>query len=223
MQKHACFSDVFERFHTLQGHYRKNCTSHNVANHCRIFRMTVHSRPRCGTIAFIFPILLTTRKEFVIMPRVAPITGKSDVATEYHGVVDGVLKVFGQVRGPFSMLLHSPELAEQMLGLGNFYREKSIVEPKDRSLAILVGVRERQGAYVWAAQVNAARRAGVREEAIDVIRARKDPAGLPVEEREIITYAEQPIRNNRVDQAAFDALKNRHGVQWLVELTAAAN
>src|SRR5215510_15092018 len=141
----------------------------------RIFRMTVHSRPRCGTIAFAFPILLTARKELVIMPRVAPITGKSDVAAEHHDVVDGVLKVFGQIRGPFSMLLHSPELAKQMLGLGNFYRDKSIVAPKDRSLAILVGVRERQGAYVWAAQVNAARRAGVREEAIDVIRARKDP------------------------------------------------
>jgi 4-carboxymuconolactone decarboxylase len=157
------------------------------------------------------------------MPRVAPITGKADVAPEYHGVVDGVLKVFTQVRGPFSMLLHSPELAEQMLNLGNFYRENSIVAPKDRSLAILVGVRERQGAYVWAAQVNAARRAGVREEAIDVIRAKKDPAALPVEEREIVTYAEQLICNNRVDQAVFDALKNRHGVQWLVELTAAAN
>jgi len=157
------------------------------------------------------------------MPRVAPITGKSDVATEYHDVVDSVLKVFGQVRGPFSMLLHSPKLAEQMMNLGNFYRDESIVAPKDRSLAILVGVRERQGAYVWAAQVNAARRAGVREEAIDVIRTRKDPTGLPVEEREIVTYAEQLICNNRVDQAAFDALKNRHGVQWLVELTAAAN
>ena|SRR5947209_4495942 len=23
MQKHACFSDVFERFHTLQGHYQE--------------------------------------------------------------------------------------------------------------------------------------------------------------------------------------------------------
>jgi 4-carboxymuconolactone decarboxylase len=157
------------------------------------------------------------------MPRVAPVTGKPDVAAEYHGVVDSVLKVFGQVRGPFSMLLHSPKLADPMMNLGNFFRDDCIVAPKDRSLAILVGVRERQGAYVWAAQVNAARRAGVREEAIDVIRARKDPAGLPVEEREIVTYAEQLICNNRVDQATFDALKNRHGVQWLVELTAAEN
>jgi 4-carboxymuconolactone decarboxylase len=157
------------------------------------------------------------------MPRVAPITGKSDVPAEYHAVVDGVLQVFGQVRGPFSMLLHSPKLAERMLGLVNFYRDGTIVEGKDRSLAILVAARERRGAYVWAAQVNAARRAGVREEAIALIRAKGDPGKLPAEEREIVTYAEQLICNNRVDQAAFDALKNRHGVQWLVELTAAAN
>ena len=54
------------------------------------------------------------------MPRVAPITGKSDVPAEYHDVVDGVLQVFGQIRGPFSMLLHSPKLAERMLNLREF-------------------------------------------------------------------------------------------------------
>jgi 4-carboxymuconolactone decarboxylase len=157
------------------------------------------------------------------MPRVAPITGKSDVPAQYHGVVDEVLKVFGNVRGPFSMLLHSPKLAEKMLSIGNFYRDDSIVAGKDRSLAILVGVRERQGAYVWSAQVNAARRAGVRDEAIDVIRTKGDASKLPAEEREIINYAEQLFRKNRVDQPAFDALVKRHGVQWLVELTASAN
>ena len=157
------------------------------------------------------------------MPRIAPITGKSDVPAEYHGVVDAVLKVFGRVGGPYSVVLHSPKLAERVLGMGGFFREESIVAPKDRSLAILVAARERQGAYVWAAQVNAARRAGVREEAIDLIRAKGDPAKLPVEEREIVTYAQQLLRSNRVDQAAFDTLLSRHGVQWLVELTAAAN
>ena len=157
------------------------------------------------------------------MPRVAPITGKSDVPAEHHAVVDGVLQTFGQVRGPFSMLLHSPKLAERVLGIVNFYRNDSIVEPKLRSLAILVAAREREGAYVWSAQVAAARRAGVREEAIDLIRAKGDPARLPVEEREIVTYAQQLLRTNRSDQAAFDALRGRYSVQWLVELTAAAN
>jgi 4-carboxymuconolactone decarboxylase len=156
------------------------------------------------------------------MPRIAPVTGKADVPAQYHPIVDEVLKVFGNVRGPFSMLLHSPKLADRMLAIGNFYRDESVVAGKDRSLAILVGVRERQGAYVWSAQVNAARRAGVRDEATDVIRKKGDAAKLTAEEREIITYAEQLFRKNRVEQSAFDALLKRHGAQWLLELTAGA-
>jgi 4-carboxymuconolactone decarboxylase len=158
------------------------------------------------------------------MPRIDLVAGKSDVPAEYHAVVDDVLKVFEQIRGPFSVLLHSPGLAERVLNLGNFFRSnETVVEPKDRSLAILVAAREREGAYVWAAQVAAARRAGVREEAIDLIRAKGDPAQLPAEERDIVTYAQQLVQKNRIDQAAFDALKQRHDVQWLVELTVATN
>jgi len=157
------------------------------------------------------------------MPRVAPITGKSDVPSSHHAVVDGVMKVFGSVRGPFSMLLHSPKLAERILPLVTFFRDESVVDAKLRSIAILSAVREREAAYVWAAQVGAARRNGLREEVIDLLRAKGDPAKLPAEERDIVTYIRQLMRTNRVDQTVFDALKNRHDAQWMVELTAAAN
>ena len=157
------------------------------------------------------------------MPRVAPITGKSDVPAEHHAVVDAVVKVFGNVRGPFSMLLHSPKLAERVLPLVTFFRDESIVEPKLRSVAILTAVREREAVYVWSAQVGAARRNGLREEVIDLLRAKGDPGPLPAEEREIVTYTRQLMRTNRVEQAVFDALAKRHGTQWLLELTAAAN
>jgi 4-carboxymuconolactone decarboxylase len=162
------------------------------------------------------------RKE-IAMPRVAPITGTSDVPAAYHSVVDAVVKVFGGVRGPFSMLLHSPKLAERVLPLVTFFRDESVVEAPLRSIAILTAVREREAAYVWAAQVAAARRNGLREEVIDLIRAKGDPGKLPAEEGEIVTYVRQLMRTNRSDRAVFDALERRHGVQWLVELTAAAN
>ena len=157
------------------------------------------------------------------MPRIPPIIGKADVAAEYHSVVDDVVKVFGSVRGPFSMLLHSPKLAARLLPLVTFNREDNVVEPKLRSLAILSAVREREAAYVWAAQVGAARRAGVHEEVIDLIRAKGDPAQLSEEERDIVTYVRQLMRTNRVDQPVFDRLKNRHDAQWMVELTEVAN
>ena len=157
------------------------------------------------------------------MPRIPTISSRNDLRPEQQAAADAVVKVFGSIRGPFSVLLHSPKLAERMLGLVTFYREETVVEARHRSLAILAAVREREGAYVWAAQVAAARRGGVSEAAIDLLRGKGDPAALPADEREIVAYTRQLVRTNRVDQAAFDALLKRHGVQWLVELTAAAH
>src|SRR5499433_862499 len=153
------------------------------------------------------------------MPRIKAIADRSSVAPAHHHVVDAVRKVFGNVRGPFSMLLHSPALAERLLPLVLFFREQSVVDPKLRSVAILSAVREREAAYVWAAQVGAARRAGLREEVIDLIRAKGDPGALPEEERDIVTYVRQLMRTNRVEQAVFDRLKSRHDERWMVELT----
>jgi 4-carboxymuconolactone decarboxylase len=153
--------------------------------------------------------------------RITAKTGKDNVAPEHHHVVDGVIETFGQVRGPFSVLLHSPNLAERLLPLVHFFRNGTTVAGKDLSLAVLVGARQREGDYVWARQVDVARRNGVREEAIDLIGAKGDPATLPPDERDIVVYARQLAETNRIDQAAFDALKAKHDEQWMVELTAA--
>jgi 4-carboxymuconolactone decarboxylase len=157
------------------------------------------------------------------MPRVPAITGKDDLAPEHQYVIDQVMGVFGRIRGPFSMLLHSPKLAERLLPMVPFAREGSIVEPQLRQVAVLTAVRERDANYVWAAQVDASRRMGLREAVIDLLRAKGDPASLSEDERDIVVYMRQLMRTNRIEQAVFDALRARHSVQWMVELTAIAN
>jgi len=155
------------------------------------------------------------------MPRITPITSKSQLAPEHQPVFDAVEKVYGNIRGPWTMLLHSPKLTEKMLPLTPFLWHESIIEGKLRSVGILAAVREREAAYVWAAQVGMARKNGVREDIIDLLRAKGDAGKLPMPERDIVNYVRQLLRNNRVDQATFDSLKNRFGAQWLVELTVA--
>ena len=157
------------------------------------------------------------------MPRIPPIAAKTDMAPEHQYVFDQVMGVFGRIRGPFSMLLHSPKLAERLLPMVPFAREGTIVEPQLRQIAVLTAVREREANYVWAAQVDASRRAGLREPVIDLLRAKGDPAGMPPDERDIVTYVRQLMRTNRVEQPVFDSLRDRHSAQWLVELTAVAN
>ncbi len=118
---------------------------------------------------------------------------------EYHGVVDEVLKVFGGIRGPFSILLHSPKLAERLLKARHLQsRGKRRRPAKLRSLAILAAVREREAAYVWAAQVGAARRAGVPRGGHRPAPRQGRPRGLPGEERDIVNYTRQLMRTNRV-------------------------
>ena len=70
------------------------------------------------------------------MPRIVPVTGKSDVPSEHHHVVDDVVKVFGGVRGPFSILLHSPKLAARALGLGSTLTTRHIGYEKEVDAAM---------------------------------------------------------------------------------------
>ena len=155
------------------------------------------------------------------MPRLDPITTKAALAPEHQGVGDAVLQVFGHIRGPFSMLLHSPVLAERLLPMVRFAREDTIVGPANlRFAAILTAARECDAAYVWAAQVEQARKNGIREDLIDLIRAKGDTGKLPPDEREIVSYVRQLMRNHRAGQVTFDALKEKYSAQWIVELTA---
>mgnify|MGYP003335340481 FL=1 len=157
------------------------------------------------------------------MARTKPITAKSDLAPEHHAAADAVLKVFGHIRGPFGVLLHSPSLAERLAPMVGFVRDDTIVEPNLRFVAILGAARECDAPYVWAAQVALARKHKIREDLIDHIRARRDPAALPADERDILNYTLQLTRTHKVGKALFDVLHDRHGVQWLVELTATLN
>ena len=156
------------------------------------------------------------------MPRLTPITSKPALPEEHRHVADKVVGVFGHIRGPFSMLLHSPQLAEQLLPLVTFVRAANVIEPRLRFAAILAAVRENDAEYVWAAQVEQARKSGIGEALIETLRARGDASKLPQDEREIVTYIRELVRGKRVSDATFKPLKDKYSAEWLVELTAIA-
>jgi 4-carboxymuconolactone decarboxylase len=157
------------------------------------------------------------------MPRATPIHDKSQVPAEAQHVAEDVIGVFGRIRGPFSVFLNSPKLADKMLALVKFNRTDCVVEPRLLSHAILAAVREKESAYVWSAQVGAAQRAGVDPKTIDILRAKGDVSHLSDEERDIVTLTRQLMRTNRADYAVFNRLLGKHDAQWLTELITVAH
>ena len=156
------------------------------------------------------------------MLRVTPITTEDQVSPEHRPVFDAVAEGRGSVRGPFSILMYSPPLCQGVLDQGTFLRFQSLVKPAEGELAICAVAREKDCPYVWAAHVTGARKAGVREEAITAVRDRRDATGLISAERAIVSFVRQLLRTNRVESQVFDALKDRYGAPWLVELTGIA-
>ena len=154
------------------------------------------------------------------MPRIELITEKSQIPDDRHQEYDEIVGVLGRVGGPFGVLMHSPGLAEMVCKTGAHVRLQSSLTMVERELVILSLCREKDAAYEWAAHVGTARKAGMRDEAIEVMRNGGDTGGLKPDERDIIDYVRQLHRGNRIEQSLFDALKDRHGVRWLVELTA---
>ena len=63
-------------------------------------------------------------------------------------------------------------------------------------------------------------KAGVRREAIAAVRDHRAPAGLTEDEALVVAYVVQLLQHHRVDDATFAAMRDRFGVEGVVELTA---
>ena len=152
--------------------------------------------------------------------RLPLLTARENVADEDRPVFDAVAEGRGSVRGPFAVLMYAPPLCRRIFDVSNYLRFDSALSPAVRELATIATAREKDCPYVWAAHAPAARREGVSEPTIAVVRDRGDVDVLPATERDVVEYARQALGAHRVTQDLFDRLRERHGVPWLVELTA---
>jgi 4-carboxymuconolactone decarboxylase len=154
------------------------------------------------------------------MPRIKMISDKSEITTAQHAEFDSIVGVLHGVRGPFSVLMHSPGLAQKVMEAGAQVRLGSTLSQVERELAVIAVSREKDARYEWAAHVKAGRAAGMREEVIEAVRHREDVNELEADERDIIMFVRQLLRTNKVERPLFDQLISRHSERWLVELTA---
>jgi 4-carboxymuconolactone decarboxylase len=152
------------------------------------------------------------------MARVKTIQSKSDVPKGGEAVWDAIAESRGRVVGPFTVLLHNPELAKRIAHTGAYVRFEGTLPQDVRELAILTVAREMNCLYEWAAHAPLARKAGVREDAIVATRDRKLDK-LNDTEKPVAAFVSQLLGKKRVDEPLFRALEQRFGVPGLVELT----
>ena len=154
------------------------------------------------------------------MARLSSITSKDQVAAKDQAAFDAIVASRGAVQGPFTMFLHSPELAQRAAHLGAYVRFEGSLDMRVRVLAAMTVAREFEALYVWGAQTGGARRLGVPEATITAIRENHS-RGVAPEDAQIIDFTRALLRRHRIDDVTAKAVLARFGNDEFIQLTGA--
>jgi len=154
------------------------------------------------------------------MARLPDILGS--LSPEAQKVYDRIAAKRSKIGGPYVPLLHHPELAERLGGLGEYLRFEGTLPGDLRELAILRTARHVAQPHEWAMHAPVALREGLPGDIIEHVRSRADLSKLPARYVRAALIVQHVLARESVPQALQDATEQEVGVTGLVELVVLA-
>src|SRR5215510_12169995 len=121
--------------------------------------------------------------------------------------------------GPYALLAHMPEMAQQLEAWRTYLRAEESVPQKLQELVMLTVAREMDCAFIWYAHAAAARQAGVRDDIVDNIREQRELTNLDPDELTVVHFTRELLQNRKVSQPTFDAAMTHFGQRGMMTLT----
>ena len=121
--------------------------------------------------------------------------------------------------GPYSLLLHMPEMAQRLEALRTYLRDEASLSQKLQELVMISVASEMGCAFIWYAHAAAARQIGIRDDIVDSIRERRALTNLDPEEQTVVDFTRELLQNRKVSRPTFDAATARFGQRGTMALT----
>jgi 4-carboxymuconolactone decarboxylase len=170
-------------------------------------KTTVKKRP-LKKVAAMGPIRLPAIEDDKLTPEQRALMG---------AIASGPRGTF-KMSGPFFCYLHAPAFGELAQKLGAHCRYGTSIAPRLTELAILTTAHLWKAHYEWAAHEPQALKAGVKPTTIQALRAGREPASAPKDERVIHTFIKELYLTRRVSDRAYKAAHAILGDTGVVEL-----
>lgn len=152
------------------------------------------------------------------MARLSNMT-KEELKPEDQQFNDEIAGSRGSVRGPYGVLLHSPNLAARVAHTGTYVRFDLDLPESLKETIIITTAREIRNQYEFAAHARLASQAGVSEDTIQAIARGTAPQGLSGEEEMLVRYVKELLQNHKISDPTFKAVEDRFGIQRTLEIT----
>ncbi|MDE2220141.1 MAG: carboxymuconolactone decarboxylase family protein [Gammaproteobacteria bacterium] len=124
----------------------------------------------------------------------------------------------GQVRGPFLVWLHSPELCDRVEALGAYVRYDCSLPDKLREFSILLTARHWDAQHSWNAHLDKAIAAGIPAAALRAIAEHQHPHFDSVDEQVFYDFCMEMLEEHFVSDATFTAALRQFGNQGVVDI-----
>lgn len=153
------------------------------------------------------------------MPRISPLQPEHMTQRQkqvYETIATGPR---GGVRGPLSVWLNRPELADRAQALGQYCRFESCLPGRLSELAILTTARFWQSEFEWAAHKPIALKAGLSPNVIEAIRSKEDPDFENEDESVVYQFSKHLHHDRHIEDELYAKAVHVLGADAVVDLT----
>jgi len=125
----------------------------------------------------------------------------------------------GSIRGPYGVMLHSPDVAARVAHTGAYVRFDFTMPESLKETVIITAAAHQKSQYEFAAHARLARQAGVSEATIKAIADGTAPKGLTGDEELLVRYTTELLEDKKITDATFNAVQEKWGVRGVVDVT----
>jgi len=124
---------------------------------------------------------------------------------------------------PFKVYFRSPEFGLHAIGMSDYLRWGTSLEPRLIEFTILIAARQWSSSYIWHAHYPAAIKGGLDPKIPAAMAAGQRPEGMKADEAIIYDLITQIYRDKSVSDATFNAAAAKYGEKGVTDIIGLAS
>ena len=146
-----------------------------------------------------------------------PAAKRDDLPPEHQKIWDHIHAARTGGGGPYSMLMHSPAMAQYFAATEDYFRNDSLLPAPDREIMILAAARDLEARYAWYRHEIRAQKLGIAGEIIEALRAKAPIEKFSGRERLLVEFTRTLVRDHTVPEPLFARMKSELGQRKFIE------
>jgi 4-carboxymuconolactone decarboxylase len=146
-----------------------------------------------------------------------PAVKREDLTSDHQQIWDRIHAKRSGGGGPYSMLMHSPAMADHLAATEDYFRDHSLLADADREIIILTAAREVDARYAWSRHEIRAHNIGIRPAVIETLRAKAPLDQFTGRERLLVEFTRTLMHDHTLSDELFARMESEFGRAKFIE------